>query len=472
MARAIGSTQPPFSHALTERAPGHLPPTSNDPEWQKTLNDSLRRMAFIMSVVVIFIRFSMIHMVLAHELGTSFFLLYIFSIPALLGIILSGGLRRAFQGRPAWYWTGFLIWMGITVPFSIWRSGSAGLVASYARVEYPMLFVLAGAALSWRECTTVMRAIAWSAVVVIMTGRMFSHEIGGQRLGLAFGSIANPNDFAAHMILILPFLFWMGQSSKSIVVRLVAFCGVGYGIFQILLTASRGALIDLAVCVVFVFFRGAQRHRIALLILLPVVIALFVMVIPKSVVDRLSSFSASDADAQSEALQSSELRQYELTKSLTYTFQHPIFGVGPAEFAEYEGTHNQVIGTHGTYRDTHNTFTQISSECGIPGFLFFVAGIVSTLLLLNVVYRQAHQRPDCNDIALALLCIMVGMIGFCVAITFLTFGYFFYLPAMGGLAIAVATGAKVEMQDRASLPSPEVVPQWFVPAPVFKRTVR
>jgi O-antigen ligase len=226
----------------------------------------------------------------------------------------------------------------------------------------------------------------------------------------------------------------------------------------------------MAACVVFMLFRG--KNRLVLLLLLPVAIGIFVVLIPKNVTERLSSFSTSDAGAQAEALQSSEIRQYELTQSLTYTFQHPIFGVGPAEFALYEGTHNQVIGTHGTYRDTHNTFTEISSECGIPGFLIFVAGIVSTLLLLNVVYRQAHQRPDCNDIALALLCIMVGMIGFCVAITFLTFGYSFYLPAMGGLAIAVATGAKVEMQDRASLPSPEVVPQWFVPAPVFKRTVR
>ena len=95
-----------------------------------------------------------------------------------------------------------------------------------------------------------------------------------------------------------------------------------------------------------------------------------------------------------------------------------------------------MIGTHGTYRDTHNTFTQISSECGIPGFLIFVAGIVSTWLLLNAVYREAQQRPDCGDIALAVLCMMVGMVGFVVAITFLTFGYFFYLPAMGGFAFS------------------------------------
>ena len=32
-------------------------------------------------------------------------------------------------------------------------------------------------------------------------------------------------------------------------------------------------------------------------------------------------------------------------------------------------------GTRGQWLGTHNTYTQISSECGLPGLLFFVASL-------------------------------------------------------------------------------------------------
>jgi O-antigen ligase len=93
---------------------------------------------------------------------------------------------------------------------------------------------------------------------------------------------------------------------------------------------------------------------------------------------------------------------------------------------------------------------QAAVECGIPGFLLFTGGIVSTLLLLYKTFRQARRRPDCQDIRVAVFCIMLGMAGFIVAITFLNFAYFFYLPVMGGLATGVWSAAQREFQLRGA----------------------
>jgi hypothetical protein len=40
-------------------------------------------------------------------------------------------------------------------------------------------------------------------------------------------------------------------------------------------------------------------------------------------------------------------------------------------------------------------------------------------------------------------------VAFCTAIAFVNFAYFFYLPAMAGLAIAMSKAAQVEFQSRS-----------------------
>jgi len=132
-------------------------------------------------------------------------------------------------------------------------------------------------------------------------------------------------------------------------------------------------------------------------------------------------------------------------------------GIGPGQFANYEGQSNVVFGGHGYYQEAHNVYTKVSSECGIPALFFFVAGLVSSYRLLNKTYKEARKRPDCTDIANTAFCIMLGMAGFLTAITFLNLAYYFYMPALGGLAIAVSRAGAEEICRRASGHPP---PMW------------
>jgi len=425
------------------------PPNS---AWEVEDTSPLRVMAFKMALVLVFINFSNIHQLLTYVLHVNFYLLYLFGIPTLLGVALAGGIQRTLRGRPAIYWTMFAGWLIAGVPFSSWPGGSAATLIPYTRTIFPMLFVIAGLTLTWRECRSMMRAIAAGGVVIMAAANLFQDTGGhyGERLAIEFGIISNSNDYAVHLLFVLPFVIWVALAAKSKALRLAAWGGVGYGVLLVLKTGSRGGLVALGAGVLYWLLRGTMRQRLGLLVAGPIAAIVLVAFVPRSSLIRLVSFSGEDAGASQEAVESSRMRQYLLKQSIAYTLQRPIFGVGIAQFGEFEGTRNQIIGEHGYWHDTHNTYTQISSECGMPALAFYVAGILSTFLLVNRVYRQARKRPECDDIRIATFCIMLAMTTYCTGIIFVNFAYFFYPLVMSSLGIAVSSAAGVEFGRRSS----------------------
>jgi len=441
------------SSAPDERPGRILPIAEASPDIEAVRNSPLRIIAVWLAACMLFLRISMLHQIQTRMMHFNLRLLYIVGIPALLGTLLAGGVQRSFKGKPAYFYTAYAMWIAIAIPFSYWRGGSFNLLKDYLRTDMPMLFMVAGLAITWRECRILMYAVAWGAAVNLLSAGLFANETQyGYRAGMEFGSIANPNDFAGHLLLVLPFLLWVCLNSKNFIIKLAAFIGIGIGLKLMLATASRGAFIGLGVEVLFFLWRGTSRQRIALLTLAPVAAGAMLLLVPSAALRRIVSFSSDNITSaeQLEAIESSQSREYVLKKSIEYMFSHPIFGVGPGLFADYEGAHNTVFGVHGYWHDTHNSFTQAGSECGIPALCFLVGGILSTFFLLNRIYREAVMRPDCQDLRNAAFCIMLGFTGFVVATAFLNFAYFFYQPTMGGFAILLSVAARDEMRLRAS----------------------
>ena len=104
-------------------------------------------------------------------------------------------------------------------------------------------------------------------------------------------------------------------------------------------------------------------------------------------------------------------------------------------------------GKIGNWHATHCSWTQVSSECGVPALLLFVLGIGSALLMVHRTWRKARAQGF-TDISNACFCYMVAMVGFLVAITFLANAYRFYFPAMVGLAISMSFVANRQMSAR------------------------
>jgi hypothetical protein len=446
-----GARKPLTPSRFTPYATAAVAPQGVSVFYEPDVSNPARLICFRISLVLVFLQFSMLHQTLAGLVGVNFHLMYVFGLPPLIGVVMAGGLPRAMSGRQALYWCGFAVWMVVCLPFSTWKGGSIPIVIDYLRTDLPMLFIVAGLALTWKECQSLISAVALGSIVDLLTARFIqgADDYGG-RLGLQAGTVANPNDFAGHLILALSFLLCIGLSSKSVLKRAIALIGVGVGMVMILKTASRGAEVGLGfACLVF-FIYGTARQRVVLAAMLPVALAALLLLLPPETLQRLQSFSANGETKTNEALESTASRQYLLRMSLVYTLRFPIFGLGPGQFATYEGSNNVIEGmTHGSWHETHNSYTQASSEGGIPLGLLFIGGAFSTIWAFAKVRREAKKRADCKDIETAAFCVLVGACGFYVAIAFLSFAYFFYEPFLAGLAIALSRAAKHEFQVRS-----------------------
>jgi len=441
-------------HAARVRFIGAVPASLVTSESSQDRSDVLRIVTFYMGLALVFVKFGMLHEIQTHVMGFKAYLLYIFGIPAGMGVLAAGGLRRTLTGRPAYYWIAFGVWMLICVPFSFWRGSSFGLVRMFFRDDLLILFVIGGLVVSWRECRHLMKVLAVAALVNVLASRIFSTAMSGGRLTLEFGNVANANDFAAHLLLTLPFLLLLASNSKSILLRAAVLLPVGYGIVVIFKTASRGALLALIVGTLFVLFRGNYRQRIAVACLVPITIVAILAFVPAGLLQRIRSFSAAEQNVSSEAMESSDARHYLLMKAIHYAIEFPIFGVGPGQFANYEGSHNRVLGKHGLYHAVHNTYVEAFTETGVVGGVLLLSAYISSFLMLNRTYREARRRTDCQDIQNTAFYIMLGMVGFCAAIMFLNFMICFYGPALAGLAISVSRAAKYEFAHRQPAAGP------------------
>ena len=197
--------QPPEGRAI----PG--PPWGGQPAWEPATPG---RVAVWCALALVAVRFSFVNDLITVLLGVNLRLLYIVTVPALVGFFFSGGLRRVFQSRAAICWIAFSLWAVLATPFSWWRGGSVDLLWQYFRTNFPMLLVIAGIVVTWKDCKRLMTVLALSGATTLIYTRVFAHDFGGGRLGLEFGAMAGPHDMAAHILLLLPFLLWIVLTPK------------------------------------------------------------------------------------------------------------------------------------------------------------------------------------------------------------------------------------------------------------------
>lgn len=438
-----------------------------------------RNLVLFFGLCIIFIRFSMIHQVLAYLVKVNLYLLYVFGAPAILAVLMSGGFVRVLKYRTAIYWVLFAAWVVAAVPFSTWKGGSAALVSVFLRTELIMMFIIGGVAVNRRDVRKLLYAVALGCVVNLFVSKIFGSVDVNDRVNLGIiGAVANSNDFAGHLIFVLPFLLWVAITAKN-VIRLLAIGGLGWGVYLLLASGSRGAGVALVVGILFALLVASGKQRIMFLAATPILLAIAISLVPHKALQRIVSFSSSEANSSEEALLSSQIRQKLLQDSIKDMLQHPIFGVGPGQFSENEGIASRSGQGPGLWFQTHNSLTQVGSECGLPALLFYLLAIGSAYLQLTRTGRKIRDIPELADMTAAVFCMRLSLVSFFTAVLFLNFGYFFYLPAMSGMAIILDLAVENALKTRIPAPAaPPAALAFQVPPPTFgkpftgKRPVR
>jgi O-antigen ligase len=408
---------------------------------KKKQGNKWHRVSLYFALALVFVRFSMIHQLLEYLLHADTYLLYFVAIPVLIAIPATGGFKRAFRFRPARFWTAFAVWLLPTSIFSSWKLGSLTFVSGFYRTELVLLFAIAGLVTNWRECRWLMYTISAAALTNLVSVLLFRKVDDDGRTNLVFGTVRNANDYSGHLIFVLPFLLWVVLTAKS---RYLRVCGIGalaLGLYEILAAGSRGAMIGLATAIAVFAITATSRVRRIVIVLAPLLAILAISLLPASVVHRIFLFSADNSAISEGAMESSHDREQLLKDSIATAIRHPLFGVGPGQFANVEGQQTAQAGQRLWY-DAHNSFMEIASENGIAGLILYIGGVLSSLLLLNKSRRLLVGKSGVAEALAAITCVRISLISFCVTIFFLNFGYYFYLPALAGIAIALSASCK------------------------------
>jgi predicted nucleic acid-binding protein len=120
-------------------------------------------------------------------------------------------------------------------------------------------------------------------------------------------------------------------------------------------------------------------------------------------------------------------------------------------------------GARGKWLETHNTYTQISSEAGLPALIFYLSALFGCLLQTNSLYKlfRTSKDPRHAEIAAAVLSIQASLVAFGVTALFSSVAYVSLFPTLAGLSVAVALSVRKEAELLRATPTrvPVLKPQ-------------
>lgn len=229
---------------------------------------------------------------------------------------------------------------------------------------------------------------------------------------LGFAAFENSNDIAALMVMVLPFaLIPIVRAGSNIFVRLFSVAMVGVVFECIRLSQSRGALLG-CVAIIGVMILSTMKNR-KLAIILAALGATGILAVA-------SVSGRSEADLS----ESKEIRMVYIQTGIMMGTKNPIFGVGFDGYADNFFIYATGAVDGAEHRTAHNSWVLAFGETGLPGLLLFASVYFSALL---GAYRYRKEKTE----------FFLSIIGYGIAMTFLSHTYFIYpyvLYALSGVA--------------------------------------
>jgi O-antigen ligase len=342
-------------------------------------------------------------------------------------------------------------WTTFTLIFSVWKSGSR---FSYTELLQSLVFfaIAAGLPNSVVGVGKSLYALALSGLLAALMSILFGALPNG-RLALRDGSYSDPNYYALALLAVVPFFWQMAASTKSKIIKAFAWLSMAPLFLTISKTGSRGAMVGLVVMVLLLLIISPLKTKIALVLASALGLGTVIATVPSylraryftlfsvdSAAARQSDGGNPDLDRLHSDVGSSEGRKLLLMESIALTLEHPLVGVGPGNFptAVFEEAKAKGI-THNEWMVTHNSYTQISSETGLPGLILLVCLIGVSFNNVRAVLRRAKPTGEKPDVAAytAAKSLLLSMAAVCTCIFFLAVGYEFTIYVWAGLTVSL-----------------------------------
>jgi O-antigen ligase len=417
-----------------------------------------QRLGFNVLLVFIFLAFSRIFDVKfgsLHITGLSYRVVIVM-------VLLSRGFQTALSSNIGKALVGFTVCFGLSVPFSIWRTGSKDIFLNqWLMFSFVVFLSVAGLVHTYRNWFKLFKTLAFALLVFTIVANVFGVSDNG-RLFLEQGKFGNPNEMAQALLLGLPLWGARMALSKSLAGKVFAI-GVMLLIFVTTFrTGSRGAMIAFVVMLLVVFLRASVMGKFRILLAGVLFLGIVLTTMPGRLIARYRTIAEDDVDVAEmgeymadSAVSSTQSRKMLLRHSLIFTLRHPLFGVGAGMFPVADDAYMKDLGYRkGNWAGTHNSYTQVSSELGIPALLFFVSAVWMALKGTYSLYQKTRGDPRLEDMGNAALGFHYCLIIYAVTIVFDYIAYTSMLPVFGGMVASLVRTADVEIQRIQSTPAP------------------
>ena len=370
-------------------------------------------------------------------------LIFITGILALALGLLNGRFITRLKSTQAICLLTYTGWLLLSTMGSFWPGGSFQLLTQTWSKSLIGFFIVAATIWTIDQCKRAMFTIAVGLIGVEIAKVFLGAQIEG-RLGLeGSGSLGNSNALAFHILVILPFALLMWMQGKRIG-KITAIPVLAYGVVTVLQTGSRAGLVELAILMLVFFIRLSAPGKVAFMASFSIITVITVLMglnglVSDDAIERYKTlFSNED---KSEAFRSAEasqaIRTENFVQSVNTTFAHPLLGIGPGVFTPFMATEIQKDGRRSNWRNTHNAYTQISSESGLPAFFLYMTALAASLKAAFSIYRATRKRPEMKLVADMSFCLLSSLIVFSVNGVFDNNAYLFYFPLLAGLAVAL-----------------------------------
>lgn len=264
------------------------------------------------------------------------------------------------------------------------------------------------------------------------------------RLG---GPVGDPNFYGMMLLAVVPLALDRSLAERRLVPRLAAVSTAVVVTLSIFFTYSRSALVSLVALVAL--FLVVRRPGWKPVLLAGLVVVLLLPLVPASYNQRLVGLAESVAEL-SESGSTSEIsvrgRLSESLVALEMFFDHPVFGVGAANYPVRYLDYSRQIGLdpRQSRRQPHNLYLEVLSETGLVGFLAF-AWVIWATLRGALAARRTLLAAGKTDLAYLTEAALLSFGAYLIASIFLHASHPRYFWLLAGIAIALPRVAAAEI---------------------------
>ncbi len=402
----------------------------------------------------------------------------IIMVLALLAAPLFGGNIRPVFSKVGICLIAFTLWMCACIPFSIWRGGSFRTLRESWALSLFCFVIIASTVQGVEQCRKILYSLA-AATIFIEFVTLIMGRVQAGRMALTEGTLGNANDLAMMLLMGVPFcLFVIRTRPGTSLLKLACVAMIFLIPATVATTGSRGGLVTLAFMFILYFLPLPFSQKVVVGVGVLIVAVCAIALSTRSALDRYKAiFASSDQNQLSEsersALESSGLRKELLLASLQLTLRHPLLGVGPGMFEVANASYTEETtgrSSFNAWHETHNMFTQLSCEDGLPGLFLYCMAMVFCFKITRSAEKRAGRDPAFSTVRHMAFALRLSLIAFTGTSIFASNAYMYYFPMLAALCVVLERATASQSGSPESAGSAQLVtaPQAARPPAPFR----